>query len=158
VSPRRSVALGAAFGLTLISKENALALAPVIGLWPLWLTWRQGSFSRWRPALGPLVRTALLVAVPTAVVPETALATAVTCPGQPLTVADLDRLFRAQPDTVGWAMGTPLGRACYGSRNIRIRAFANWPDGLGGTSPFSITPAWLDANLYAVVDHLGRTL
>jgi hypothetical protein len=65
---RRSLALGLAYGLTLVSKENALALAPAIGLWPLWLTWRQVGLARWRAALGPIVRTGLIVALTTAAV------------------------------------------------------------------------------------------
>jgi hypothetical protein len=40
VTVRRALAIGGAFGLSLIAKENALALGPVVVLWPTWMTWR----------------------------------------------------------------------------------------------------------------------
>src|SRR5205085_2314881 len=68
VTAGRSLALGVAYGLTLVSKENALALAPVIGLWPLWLTWREVGLARGRAAIGRLIRIGLIVGLTSAVV------------------------------------------------------------------------------------------
>jgi hypothetical protein len=65
---RLSIQLGAAFGLTLASKENALAILPVMWAWPLWLSWRQRGGPDWRGALWPVARTGLIVGAITAVV------------------------------------------------------------------------------------------
>ena len=67
VTRRRALALGTSYGLALIAKENALALGPVVALWPTWLVFRERGL-RWRAALRPALQTLVLVAVPTALI------------------------------------------------------------------------------------------
>jgi hypothetical protein len=68
VTAGRSLAVGTALGLTLVSKENALAIVPAVGLWPVWLTWRRYGPAGWRAAIGPVLATGLIVGLTTAVV------------------------------------------------------------------------------------------
>lgn len=62
MTTRRALLIGAAYGLSLISKENALAIGPVVLLWPAWLTWRATR------RVGLALRSMALVGGATAVV------------------------------------------------------------------------------------------
>jgi hypothetical protein len=74
----------------------------------------------------------------TALVAPAVRARSVPCPDGPIvTVTELLALAGHPYDHSG---ANPRGHACFGSATIRIRAVANWPDGLGGTSMSGITP------------------
>jgi len=53
------------------------------------------------------------------------------CPSSPVTISKLANM-------------TVAGNTCYGSRLLTFRAFVPRPDGIGGTSAYSITPSWLN--------------
>lgn len=68
----------------------------------------------------------------------------VPCPAQPLTVADLHRLWTDGGGFAGFMGATnPRFHECFGRADVRIRGFVNRPDGLGGTRPTVMKPTWL---------------
>jgi hypothetical protein len=73
-----------------------------------------------------------------------------TCPAQPLTVRDLNRLEDEVVSRVStFASVNVAALRCFAGRDIRIRAFADEPDGIGGTDTFVIHPLWLtNSSLY----------
>ncbi len=93
-----------------------------------------------------LVRVATLLitigALLPAVAPAPVLARA-PCPDRhAVTVHELLEL--APYDVSGYWGENPRARACFGGATITIRGFANWPDGLGGTSMSGIRPAYFE--------------
>lgn len=93
-----------------------------------------------------LVRVATLLfaigALLPAVAPAPVLARA-PCPDRhAVTVHQL--LDLAPYDVSGYWGVNPRAHACFGGQTITIRGFANWPDGLGGTSTSGIRPAYFE--------------
>ncbi|HEX6945201.1 MAG TPA: hypothetical protein VF196_03340 [Casimicrobiaceae bacterium] len=91
-----------------------------------------------------VVALAILVGVlAPAAVPGRAAARAVPCPDRhAVTVHDL--LDLAPFDVSGFGGANPRAHACFGGATITIRGFANWPDGLGGTSVSGIRPGYFE--------------
>jgi hypothetical protein len=75
--------------------------------------------------------------------PAEAVARSVPCPDRhDLTVRDLLALAPQRVD--GYWGESPRARACYGGATLTVRGYANWPEGLGGTSVSGIRPAWFE--------------
>lgn len=81
-------------------------------------------------ALAALVAAAMLVLPGAGGGPS--VARAANCPSGPVTVAKLANVDGA------------TGLDCYGGQLLTFRAFVPRPEGLGGTSTYWISPAWLD--------------
>jgi hypothetical protein len=78
------------------------------------------------------------------VAPAPAAARSAPCPDRhALTIQDLLRL--APYDTNNFWGPNPRAHACFGGRTITIRGFANWPDGIGGTSMSGIRPGYFES-------------
>ncbi len=76
--------------------------------------------------------------------PGQVTARTVPCPSQPLSVADLRRLWSDGGGYAGFNGATnPRFHECFGRSDVRIRGFVNRPDGLGGTSATVMEPGWL---------------
>jgi hypothetical protein len=74
-----------------------------------------------------------------ATVPGPVVARGARCPERhAVTVRDLLEL--APYGTSSYGGANPRAHACFGGATITIRGFANWPDGLGGTSTSGIRP------------------
>lgn len=84
-----------------------------------------------------------LGAVLAAVVAAPALGRSMPCPDpHDVTVRDLLAL---SPMDVGNDWGeNPRAHACFGGETITIGGYANWPDGLGGTSVSGVKPAYFE--------------
>jgi hypothetical protein len=91
---------------------------------------------RWIDVVAKLTAAAALAAA-AAVVPAagtpTLVARAASCPAAPITISDIVNLEGPSPVT------------CFGGDLLTFRAFIPQPEGLGGTSAYSISPRWLDA-------------
>ena len=75
--------------------------------------------------------------------PAPAAARAVSCPDRDhVTVGDL--LDLAPFDTVDYWGTNPRAHACFGGATITIRGFANWPEGIGGTSLSGVKPLYFE--------------
>jgi hypothetical protein len=88
------------------------------------------------------------LAGPIAASPRVALAAG--CPSLPLSVGELVAMQRQNgPLAKAFALGvTPMNEralACFGGRELVVSAFVNQPDGVGGTTSFSIMPTWIVA-------------
>jgi hypothetical protein len=78
-----------------------------------------------------------------ALAPSTAEARSAECPDRnALTVSDLLKLAPFRVNNYWGA--NPRAHACFGRKAITIRGFANWPDGLGGTSVSGIKPGYFE--------------
>lgn len=90
---------------------------------------------RWFDLLARLT-IAAVVAAAILVLPGTggaaSIAQAANCPSAPVTVGKLANIDGA------------TGLDCYGGQLLTFRAFLPRPDGIGGTSTYWISPAWLD--------------
>jgi hypothetical protein len=64
--------------------------------------------------------------------PDASIARAGGCPSAPITIAEIVNLEGVSPVT------------CFGGTLLTFRAFIPVPEGLGGTSAYSIAPTWLD--------------
>jgi hypothetical protein len=94
---------------------------------------------RGRSVLGVLVLVVLLGGAAAFGSPRVA-ARSVACPDrESVTVGDLLALASRRGWTGYWG-SNPRAHACFGAAPITIRAFSNWPDGIGGTSTSGITP------------------
>jgi len=95
---------------------------------------------RGRSVLGVLAMAALLGGVAPVVSPPAAARTVVCPDAGSVSVGDLLALAPRRGKSGYWG-ANPRAHRCFGGAVIRIRAFANWPDGLGGTSTSGIKPA-----------------
>lgn len=93
----------------------------------------------------------VLAGLAPALVPAPAAARAPACPDRhDVTVDDL--LDLAPFDVNNFWGPNPRAHRCFGGATITIRAFANWPDGLGGTSLAGVRPSvfeWPQLYLFA---------
>lgn len=97
-----------------------------------------------RPAILRVVILAFLVGgLLPALAPAPALARGALCPDRhDLTVHDLLALAPLRVNNY-WGEN-PRAHACFGGATLTIRGYANWPDGIGGTSQSGTRPGWFE--------------
>ncbi|MEO5940856.1 MAG: hypothetical protein ABIZ72_07720 [Candidatus Limnocylindrales bacterium] len=100
-----------------------------------------------RPLLS-LLLAASVAAGASATLPQAVLAAG--CPKIPVSIEDLVALQRTPgPLATSFGLGvTPMNEralACFGRRELTVSAYVNQPDGIGGTTSYTLTPEWIVA-------------
>ena len=104
-----------------------------------------------------------LVITGSLMLPATAATGAAACPSGPLRVADLVGLQQDRGPLSAYRLPVaPLNErasACFGNREVRLIAFVNRAEGLGGASAYTMTPRWLSdpsLTVFGTADELQR--